>query len=192
MPLPLNLMKKYLSLERDRGGDAAAFQNEAVKHLTSLYNFALWMAKNDQDAADLVQETYLRALRFWHRFEPGTNLRAWLFKILRNAFIDSTGRLTRESGMEDLEQEVKSATLAEVEGVHGAESGPLNRLVRMDVNKALEQLPDPFRTAILLSDVKGFSVEEIAEIMGCPKNTVKTRLFRGRRVLRELLKDYGS
>ncbi|MFQ5882496.1 MAG: sigma-70 family RNA polymerase sigma factor [Candidatus Methylomirabilales bacterium] len=192
MPLPLDLLKRYLPLKTDTGGDAAAFQHEAVKHLTSLYNFALSMAKNEQDAADLVQETYLRALRFRHRFQPGTNLRAWLFKILRNAFIDSYWRRARESGIEDLDHEVSSATLAEVEGVRGAALGPVNSLVRIDLNEALEQLPEPFRTAILLSDVEGLSVEEIAEVMRCPKNTVKTRLFRGRRLLREPLEDYRS
>lgn len=85
-----------------------------------------------------------------------------------------------------------SATLAEVDGVHGAAAAPLNRLIRMDLQDALEQLPEAFRTAILLSDVEGLNVEEIAAIMGCPQNTVKTRLFRGRRLLRDHLKDYGS
>jgi RNA polymerase sigma-70 factor, ECF subfamily len=168
------------------------FQHEAVKHLTSLYNFALWLAKNEGDAADLVQETYLRAFRFRHRFRPGTNLRAWLFRILRNAFIDSYWRRTRESATEEGDAEQGSATLAEVEGVGGVGSEPIDRVIRMDLGEALEQLPDQFRTAIVLSDVEGLSVEEIAEIMDCPQNTVKTRLFRGRRLLRERLKDYGA
>ncbi|MFQ5989492.1 MAG: sigma-70 family RNA polymerase sigma factor [Candidatus Methylomirabilales bacterium] len=173
-------------------GDAATFQHEAVKHLTSLYNFALGLAKNEEDAADLVQETYLRALRFRHRFQPGTNLRAWLFKILRHAFIDNYWRRSREPALEDPDPESGSATLAEVEGVRGEQAGPLDRLVRVDLKEALEQLPDPFRTAILLSDVEGLSIEEIAEIMESPKNTVKTRLFRGRQMLRKLLSDYGN
>jgi RNA polymerase sigma-70 factor (ECF subfamily) len=172
--------------------DKAVFQREAVKHLTSLYNFALWLAKNEGDAADLVQETYLRAFRFRHRFQPGTNLRAWLFKILRNAFIDSYWRRSREPAMEEADVERGSATLAATEGVGGIGSEPIDRVVRMDLYEALGQLPDQFRTAILLSDVEGLSVEEIAEIMDCPQNTVKTRLFRGRRLLREQLKDYGA
>ncbi|MFQ5848514.1 MAG: sigma-70 family RNA polymerase sigma factor [Candidatus Methylomirabilales bacterium] len=192
MPLSLDLLKRYLPVKTAAEGDAAAFQQEAVKHLTSLYNFALGLAKNADDASDLVQETYLRALRFRHRFQPGTNLRAWLFKILRHAFIDNYWRRAREPAVDDLGPEGDSATLAAVEGVRGADAGPLNRLVRVDLNEALGQLPDPFRTAILLSDVEGLSIEEVAEIMDCPKNTVKTRLFRGRRLLREQLSDYGS
>ncbi|MCI0658005.1 MAG: sigma-70 family RNA polymerase sigma factor [Acidobacteria bacterium] len=192
MPFPLDRLKELLSLKPGQEGGVATFEQEALKHLTSLYNFALGLTKNESDAADLVQETYLRALRFRHRFQAGTNLRAWLFKILRNAFIDSYWRRTRELVMEDLEPQAGSATLAEVEGVRGAAPGPLNRAVRLDLTEALEQLPDPFRIAILLSDVHGLSVQEIAEIMDCPANTVKTRLFRGRRFLRERLKDYGS
>lgn len=168
------------------------FQHEAVKHLTSLYNFALWLAKDEGNAADLVQETYLRALRFQHRFQSGTNLRAWLFKILRNAFIDSYWRRNRESVTDEADAEQGSVTLAETEGVGGVGSAPIDRLVRMDLYEALGQLPEQFRMAILLSDVEGLSIEEIAEIMDCPQNTVKTRLFRGRRLLREQLKDYGA
>ncbi len=192
MPLSLSFLKQYLLRSEATEGRAATFQHEAAKHLTSLYNFALGLAKNEEDAADLVQETYLRALRFQHRFQPGTNLRAWLFKILRHAFIDNYWRRGREPVLEDPEPERGSATLAEVEGVRGEEAGPLNRLVRADLTEALEQLPDPFRAAILLSDVEGLSVEEIADIMDCPKNTVKTRLFRGRQLLRKLLTDYEN
>ncbi len=173
-------------------GGSDRFNVEALAHLNSLYNFALKMVKDGQDAADLVQETYLRALRFRHRFQPGTNLRAWLFKILRNVFVDSYWRRNREPAREDLDPEGGSATLAEVEGVRGAKAGPVDRLVRMDIHEALQQLPETFRTAIVLSDIEGLNVEEIAEVMQCPRNTVKTRLFRGRRLLRELLKDYRA
>ncbi|MGH7409228.1 MAG: sigma-70 family RNA polymerase sigma factor [Candidatus Methylomirabilales bacterium] len=192
MPLPIDRLRKFLSLKPGQEGGAAMFEQEALKHLTSLYNFALGLTRNESDAADLVQETYLRALRFRHRFQAGTNLRAWLFKILKNAFIDSYWRRTREPVMEEVESEVGSARSGEVEGVRGVAAGPLTRAVRVDLSEALEQLPDPFRTAILLSDVHGLSVPEIAEIMDCAANTVKTRLFRGRRFLRERLKDYGS
>lgn len=181
-----------MRVQRQRGAGRVVFQTEAVKHLTSLYNFALWLAKDEGDAADLVQETYLRALRFRHRFQPGTNLRAWMFKILRNAFIDSYWRRSRELTTEEANTEQGSATLVEVEGVGGVGAGPIDRLVRIDLHEALERIPDQFRTAILLSDVEGLSVEEIAEIMDCPQNTVKTRLFRGRRLLREQLKGYGA
>ena len=193
MSITFGLLKKYLPVKTKGVENTAPFQHEAVKHLTSLYNFALGLAKNNQDdAADLVQETYLRAMRFQNRFQPGTNLRAWLFKILRNVYIDSYWRRSREPPIEDLESGGGSATMTEVEGVHGAGLGPLNRLVRVDLGHALDELPDPFRTAILLSDVEGLSIEEIAEIMDCPKNTVKTRLFRGRSLLRQRLSDYRS
>ncbi len=173
-------------------GGSDRFNVEALAHLNSLYNFALKMVKDGQDAADLVQETYLRALRFRHRFQPGTNLRAWLFNILRNVFVDSYWRQHREPAREDLDPEGRSSTLAEVEGVRGAKAGPVDRLVRMDIHEALQQLPETFRTAVVLSDIEGLNVEEIAEVMQCPRNTVKTRLFRGRRFLRELLKDYRA
>ena len=94
--------------------------------------------------------------------------------------------------MEDLDPEGGSATLAEVEGVRGAEAGPVDRLVRMDLHEALQRLPEPFRSAIVLSDIEGLNVAEIAEVMQCPRNTVKTRLFRGRRFLQDLLKDYRA
>lgn len=172
------------------GGDR--FNDEAISHLNSLYNFALGLTKNEENAADLVQETYLRALRFQHRFQPGTNLRAWLFKILRNVFVDSYWRRNREPAREDLDLEEGSATLADVEGVRGAEAGPVDRVVRMDLHEALHQIPEAFRTAVVLSDIEGLNVTEIAEVMQCPGNTVKTRLFRGRRLLRELLNDYRA
>ncbi len=171
-------------------GGSDRFNDQALAHLSSLYNFALGLTKNEGDAADLVQETYLRALRFRHRFQSGTNLRAWLFRILRNVFIDSYWRQNREPAGEHLDAEGASATLAEIEGVRGADAGPLDRLARMDLHDALQQVPEPFRSAIVLSDIEGLNVEEIAEVMQCPANTVKTRLFRGRRLLRELVKDY--
>ena len=192
IPFPLDFLRRNLPRSAAVQEDRAVFQHEAVKHLTALYNFALSLAKDEGNAADLVQETYLRALRFRHRFQPGTNLRAWMFKILRNAFIDSYWRRSREPAMEEAESEQGSATLVEREGVEGVGSESVDRLVRMDLHEALEQIPDQFRTAILLSDVEGLSVEEIAEIMDCPPNTVKTRLFRGRRLLRGHLKDYGN
>ncbi|MFQ5657534.1 MAG: sigma-70 family RNA polymerase sigma factor [Candidatus Methylomirabilales bacterium] len=165
------------------------FHGEVFNHLTALYNFALSMTQNEDDAADLVQETYLRALRFQHQFQPGTNLRAWLFKILRNVLNKSYLRRSREPTVEDPELEEGAATLAEAERVRGREAASL---VRVDVNAALKRLSNPFQTTILLSDVEGFSVEEIADIMGCPKNTVKTRLFRGRALLRKRLRDYRN
>lgn len=192
IPFPLDFLRRNLPQSAAAQEDKAVFQHEAVKHLTALYNFALSLAKDEGNAADLVQETYLRALRFRHRFQPGTNLRAWMFKILRNAFIDSYWRRSREPAMEEAESEQGSATLVEREGVEGVGSESVDRLVRMDLHEALEQIPDQFRTAILLSDVEGLSVEDIAEIMDCPPNTVKTRLFRGRRLLRGHLKDYGN
>ncbi len=192
IPFPLDFLRRNLPRSAAVQEDRAVFQHEAVKHLTALYNFALSLAKDEGNAADLVQETYLRALRFRHRFQPGTNLRAWMFKILRNAFIDSYWRRSREPAMEEAESEQGSATLVKREGVEGVGSESVDRLVRMDLHEALEQIPDQFRTAILLSDVEGLSVEEIAEIMDCPPNTVKTRLFRGRRLLRGHLKDYGN
>ncbi len=170
----------------DEGHEAirAEVGRQAVEYLPALYRLALWMTKNPTEAQDLVQETYLRALRFSHRFEMGTNLKAWLFKILRNIFIDAYWKKSREPTV-DLDE------IAPVYPAEGSERVPAQVLVRGDLSAALEKLPDPFRTAVILSDVEGLSVAEIAEIMECPEGTVKTRLFRGRRVLRGFLQDYA-
>lgn len=190
MALSFAFLQKYLAGEQARTADDRGFADEAVTHLTALYNFALWMSRDADMASDLVQETYLRALRFQHRFQPGTNMRAWMFKILRNAFLDMR---TGGARYVEMPEEVDGKAVAldpRGAGFVRREDHPEERLDRLDLSQALTELPDPFRTAVVLSDLEGLNTQEIAEIMGCPPNTVKTRLFRGRRMLREMLTGY--
>jgi RNA polymerase sigma-70 factor (ECF subfamily) len=161
----------------------SAFREQALAHLDGLYGFALRLTKSPADAEDLVQETYLRAFRFAHRFEPGTHLRAWLFQILRNTFLTFYRRESRQIAV--LDQEAVGA-LDEAGAAEGAGSVP----TVLDLERALADLPDEFRTVLLLADLEGFGLDEIAEVMGTPVGTVKSRLFRARRLLRRRLADY--
>ena len=166
----------------------ADFQREALGHLDALYNFAMYLSKRPADAEDLVQETYLRAFRFSHRFQPGTHLRAWLFQILRNTFL--TFYRVRE----------REAPVAE-DGVpewdppmfHDApeEDGPAMD-AHTDLERAMRRLPEDFRTVLLLAEVEGLPLEEVARVMACPVGTVKSRIFRAKERLRTLLRDYGT
>jgi RNA polymerase sigma-70 factor (ECF subfamily) len=170
------------------------FEQEALKHLDALYRTALRMTRNPQDAEDLVQETYLRAYRFFDQFRPGTNLRAWLFKILTNSYINTYRRASaepRNTSLEDTEEfslyhqmarEVQTGSLG-----WDVEAQVLDRFAEADIREAIENLPEAFRMTVLLADVEGFSYKEIAEITGVSKGTVMSRLFRGRRLLQKAL-----
>lgn len=170
------------------------FQLEALPLIDSLYGAALRMTRNPADAEDLVQDTMLRAYRAFDRFEAGTNLKAWLFRIMTNAYINTYRKKQREpqnvSADEiedfDLYQELKN---------HDSQFGEtpekivLDRLVDSDILEAIEDLPDQFRLAVVLSDIEGFSYAEMAEIMGVPMGTVMSRLHRGRKALQKRLWD---
>ena len=168
------------------------FQEEALPILDSLYAGALRMTRNPQDAEDLVQETMLRAYRAFDRFEAGTNLKAWLFRILTNAYINTYRKKQREpkkvSADEiedfDLFQELKNH---DPEFTRSAESVVLDSLVDSDIVEALDDLPEPFRLAVVLSDLEDFSYAEMAEIMDVPLGTVMSRLHRGRKALQKRL-----
>jgi RNA polymerase sigma-70 factor, ECF subfamily len=172
------------------------FEQEALQHLDSLYRTALRMTRNPQDAEDLVQETMLRAFRFFGQFQPGTNLRAWLFKILTNTFINSYRKASAEpknTSLEDTEdfslyhqmaRDLPSASLG-----WDVEAEVLDRFAESDIREAIENLPPAFRMTVLLADVEGFSYKEIAEITAVSKGTVMSRLFRGRRLLQKALWD---
>jgi len=161
----------------------------ALQHLDALYNLARWLARDPVEAEDLVQETYLRAIRAAHQFRPGTNLRAWLFQILRNTFFTEFKRKAREP-VED------PAVLDRLPRPDGA-SNPDHRLAvapnglaGLDLAAALDRLPEEQRTVVLLADVEDYTMEEVAAILDCPVGTVKSRLFRARATLKELLRDY--
>ena len=154
--------------------------------MDALYNFALRLTKRPSDADDLVQETYLRAFRFAHRFEPGTHLRAWLFQILRNTFLTFYRLREREAALsEDGVPEGESPMFHDAPGRDGESAG-----AHMDLDRALMKLPEEFKTPLLLAEVEGLALEDVARIMDCPVGTVKSRIFRAKERLRGYLTDY--
>lgn len=165
---------------------APDFRQEALAHLDALYGFALRLTRRPQDADDLVQETYLRAFRFAHRFEPGTHLRAWLFQILRNTFLTFYRRAAHERAVLD----PNPAEGADEAG--DAEAPAVSVATALDLERALADTPEEFRSVLLLADLEGLALAEIGEVMGIPLGTVKSRLFRARRLLRRRLSDYGA
>lgn len=171
----------------------ADFEREALPHLPALYAAAARMTRNEKDAEDLVQDTMLRAYRFFATFEAGTNCKAWLFRILTNAFCNRYREREREHEIL-AEAESSDANVEQfVGGVEGrdSEGALLGKMVSADVEKALAAVPQDFRMAVILADLEDFSYKEIAEIMNCPAGTVMSRLYRGRKILQGLLHDYA-
>ena len=168
------------------------FEQEAIPLLSEMYGAAMRLTRNPSDAEDLLQETYLRAYRGFGSFKEGTNLRAWLYRILTNAFINTYRKRQREPQTIS-DSEVEEWYLYERLGAEGAEASAeaqvLESLPDEDVQEALASLPDQFRLAVLLADVEGFSYKEIAEILEVPIGTVMSRLHRGRRALERRLWD---
>ncbi len=163
---------------------------EALSHLDALYNLARWLVRDPVEAEDLVQETYLRAVRSARQFQPGTNLRAWLFQILRNTFYTQCKRKSLDPQV--LDPEVLD-TMPQTSGMMAVENqmtGPPDGTAGLDLTTALQRLPEEYRTVVLLADLEDFSMGEIAAILDCPVGTVKSRLFRARNILKQLLRDY--
>jgi RNA polymerase sigma-70 factor (ECF subfamily) len=177
--------------------DKATFADQAMEFMPALYTAALRMTRNAAEAEDLVQETYLKAYRAFGSFEQGTNLKAWLYKILTNTFINayrSRRRRPEQTEIEDVEDLYLYRRLGGLEGAtagRSAEEEVLDRFTDSDVKEALESLPETFRMTVLLADVEGFSYREIADIMDIPIGTVMSRLHRGRRALQKALLEFG-
>jgi len=170
------------------------FKREMMGHMNSLYATAVRMTSNPNDAEDLVQETYFKAFRFHGQFQPGTNAKAWIFRILMNSFINRYNRRRREPVPMDLH---KREPAAPPEGyVPFSETAALDdryaELLDDEVKRALEVLPEQYRAVLLLNVLEGFSYKEIADILDCPVGTVMSRLHRGREALRLTLRDYAT
>ena len=170
----------------------ARFEAEALPLLSGMYSAAYRLTRNAADAEDLIQETFLRAFRGFHQFQPGTNLKAWLYRILTNTFINNYRKRQRQPQTvsdDEIEDWYLYSKLGEGRAEPSAETSVIEALPDEDVQEALSSLPEQFRLAVLLADVEGFSYKEIAEIMDVPIGTVMSRLHRGRKALEKRLWD---
>lgn len=184
----------------DRAAESAAqkkarFERDALQFTNQLYAAALRYTKNPSDAEDLVQDTYSKAYVSFHQFEPGTNLKAWLYRILSTTFINTYRKDQRRPAISDGELEdwqIFDAASHTSDQGRSAEDVALDGIADLDVRSALADMPEDFRMAVYLADVEGFSYKEIAEIVGVPAGTVMSRLHRGRKLLRTSLAEYAK
>jgi RNA polymerase sigma-70 factor (ECF subfamily) len=170
------------------------FESLALGHIDSLYATGLRMTRNPGDSEDLVQDTLLAAYRFFDKFEPGTNIKAWLFKILTNTFINKYRKRVREREVRELVDHEETPSLMSedvAEKSRDPEAAILGALLSDDVKQALDAVPYDYRMAVVLCDLEEFSYKEIADIMDCPVGTVMSRLHRGRRQLQKTLREYA-
>ncbi len=181
--------------ERRTNESRKEFEALALEHVDPLYSAALRLTRNERDAEDLVQDALVRAYRFFDRFERGTNIKAWLFKILTNTFINKYRRKAKErSVVEGVEQQTVTERFfsRDMSSLSDdPESYIFERLLSDDVLRAIDDLPVDFRLVVILADIQEFSYKEIADIVGCPVGTVMSRLFRGRRLLQKRLAEYA-
>lgn len=169
-------------------GATTPFQRDALEHLNALSNFAFYLTRKAPDAEDLIQETYLRAFKYSHRFEPGTHLRAWMFQIMRNTFL--TFYRLRDRETPTAEDGIPDWGIPMFRDAPGYDAEITQ--VHTDLERAMYRLPEEFRTTLLLAEVEGLPLEEVARIMACPVGTIKSRIFRAKERLRGLLRDYDG
>jgi RNA polymerase sigma-70 factor (ECF subfamily) len=178
------------------GDVRALFEEQALQYMDQLYAAAMRMTRNPADAADLVQETYVKAYQAFGQFQQGTNLKAWLYRIQTNTFINNYRKNQRnpyQGTIDDLEdwQLGGAESVTQSSSTRSAEAEAIDHLPDSAVKEALQAVPEDFRMAVYFADVEGFSYQEIADIMKTPVGTVMSRLHRGRRMLRELLAEYA-
>ena len=173
----------------ESSGERSAFEAEVLTHLDAMYSFALKLSRATEDAEDLVSDTVLRSLERWEQYRPGTNMRAWLFTILYHVFVSRKRRIDKREVQPA--EGTASATFDTV-GEADPEGRFYDSFVDEDVTKAIESLPEEYRSAVVLSDLHGLRYAEIAEILAVPEGTVKSRLFRGRRILQKELVSYAK
>ena len=170
------------------------FEAEAVPHMDVLFNFALRTTGNGDDAHDLLQETYMKAFRFWDKYEKGSNVRAWLFRIMKNSYINRYRKETREPGMVDYGdvENFYDSIRDESTDTNDLQQKMYNNMLSDEVTQALQSLPEDFRTVVILCDIEGLTYEEISDFLNCPIGTVRSRLHRGRKMLEDMLRDYAK
>ncbi len=192
------MQKTQTEIERSIQNSSSKIDNiflkEAIPHMDALYNFALKMTHDPDEADDLLQETYLKAYRFFDKFEHGTNCKAWLFRIMKNSYINIYRKNHREPDkvdygeIEEFYETIKSDRASD----NDLESEIFENVLDDEVMSAVQSLPDDFRTVILLCDIEGLTYEEIAEFVDCPIGTVRSRLHRARKMLAVKLNDYAK
>jgi RNA polymerase sigma-70 factor, ECF subfamily len=170
------------------------FEDEMLPHLDAIYNFALRLTTDPNDAEDLVQDTIVKAFRFFNSYEKGTNAKAWLFRILKNSYINNYRKKSKQPQQVDYDEvsTFYETVRSEQSNTTDMEEMMYGQLLDDDVTRALEQLPEDFRTVVLLCDVEGFTYEEIANMLDVPIGTIRSRLHRGRNLLRVQLMDYAE
>ena len=170
------------------------FEREAIPHMDALYNFALKMTGDSDDASDLIQETYLKAFRFWDKFEKGTNCKAWLFRIMKNTFINTYRKTAKEPDKvdyEEIENFYENIKPSSTDSAH-LEKDIYDNLLDDELSSAISSLPEDFRTVIILCDIEGYTYDEIADFVDVPVGTVRSRLHRARKMLFTKLHKYAS
>jgi RNA polymerase sigma factor (sigma-70 family) len=186
----IQIPQSYSDLEKNR-----VFDKEFMPHIDSMYNFAFRLTNDEDDANDLVQDTYLKAFRFINSFSQGTNAKAWLFRILKNSFINDFRKKSKEPAKvdyQDVETTYNSEEDAETNQTVDLRVESVQDLIGDEIANALNALPVDFRTVIILCDVEGFTYEEMAKILDIPIGTVRSRLHRARMLLKEKLKSYAK
>jgi RNA polymerase sigma-70 factor, ECF subfamily len=170
------------------------FEAEAYPHKDILFNFALRTTGDKDDAHDLLQETFMKAFRFWDKYEKGTNIRAWLFRIMKNSYINRYRKETREPGMVDYDDVENFYDLIRDDSTdsNDLQKRMYNNMLSDEVIEALQSLPEDFRTVVILCDIEELTYDEISEFLNCPIGTVRSRLHRGRKMLEEKLHDYAK